>query len=180
MAFFWILSHSEVETPSNPWTSSCESNSLIKIVRLGKSLCTDLRVSCVLSGWHSSSQKLHLPWKSGMSYSNSQPNRVLHGWPGNSDDFHRASPRSRHGNRSTNIRIKCSIYEEHRRSANFHTLGSTNGNLPILCQEGPLRLTWPFHWRFVSPLIIVATDISRISALKHIVPGHKYAQYRRH
>jgi hypothetical protein len=44
-----------------------------------------------------------------------------------------------------------------------------------LCQEGTLRLIWPFHWCFVFPLIIVATDVSRISALKHIVPDHKYA-----
>jgi hypothetical protein len=31
-----------------------------------------------------------------------------------------------------------------------------------------------------STLIIVATDVSRISPLKRIVPGHKCAQYGRH
>jgi hypothetical protein len=57
MAFIWILSHSEMETPSNPWTPSCKLNSLMKIVRLSQSLFTNVRVSCVLYGWHSSSQK---------------------------------------------------------------------------------------------------------------------------
>jgi hypothetical protein len=38
----------------------------------------------------------------------------------------------------------------------------------------------PFIDACASPLVIVATAVSRFSGLKRILPGHKYAQYGRH
>jgi hypothetical protein len=140
-----------METLSNPWTTSCKSNSLLKNGVLSQSFFTNVRVSCVLSGRHWRSKRFHVLWKSRMSCSNFQLNHVLDGWPTYSYNLRGSSPSTRHGRREANVRIKYAIYGDHRRSANPDTLGSTSVNSLIWCQEGTLRLAWSFHWRFVLP-----------------------------
>jgi hypothetical protein len=43
----------------------------------------------------------------------------------------------------------CALSRGHRRSAYFHTPGSTSGNSPIYCQERTLPHAWLFRRRFI-------------------------------
>jgi hypothetical protein len=130
----------------------------------------------VLFGWHWWSEKIHFFYgKCGIRSSNVEINCVLCGWHWGPDCFHRFD-----GNGPSHLPILCAIYGEHRRSAYFHTPGSTSGNSPIYCQERTLLHFDSFADVLSSTVLIIAVDFSRISALNHILPGHQFVQSGRY
>jgi hypothetical protein len=141
--FLYFLRFSDC-VPSKPWTGF-DLNLAVKFLSFSQIIflwCW--RSMCPLQTALKVRENTLFYGKCGIPSSNVEINCVLCGWHWGQDYFHRFDE-----NEHIYLPILCAIYGEHRRSAYFHTPGSTSGNSLIYCWERTLPSAWLFRRRFI-------------------------------
>jgi hypothetical protein len=129
---------------SKPWTGF-DLNLVIKVLSFSQIIFLWCRRSARPLRMALKVRETHFFYgKCGISSSNVEINCVFCGRHWGPDYFHRFD-----GNEPSYLPILSAIYGEHRRSAYFHTPGSTSGNSPIYSQERTLHRAWLFRRRFI-------------------------------